>query len=959
MGLTAKEYINRFKVVNTPEVNFIVDDSTKEYPFKIIVEIDATYKATDRHYIFEIIDDTNNLCSFKSNGTKKYTSEKKENIYDSFTTDIIVKNPNIIGFYSTATIIVKINPAGKENHTFEYTRIPLVIKQTQDPKTVTFTPKIKLLNDKLTLNTTANLPSTLKFSLDPLAKFIDKGQIIYEIKIKDDKDNLVSFSSVSGSNSLVLDNGKTIRNHITNVATTFEESVIIRNPNINNYDVDLNLEYSIFYSLNSADIVTLSQFSNIWTETFPLNLKTNYNNIITFALVSSHQVNFQDTTTKNTIYKLSVNVNNFSLLNKNDYEVQLKIENDADNLFSFSPNQTKQEISSLIPTIQFDCKVLNPKVENYSKTLQLRTSIYDVRTGRKLFYEELLPITVSFLKEISNSALNVFPSFTQYIFKDIHVFRTQEINSFDIQGYTTLSPEKNYSLDLDIVQDTRNLVAFPKNYSTKKLSTIIDKPQIPIVFEFTNPTELNLKNTIIYRATLAENNDLGKVIQYSKLIELPIATTYSTDVRTIFNGENNVHVSDVIITPSMIISERENEVFLNLYNILPEFILTDTTFILNDANVLNQVFDLNITITGLNKGNAIFKVEDKLVFFENGEKKIQYDVDTTNNILAIKGKLTIQNPFKENYEKIFELLVSVSDGIEQYTKKFNLTYKTTYTIPKTEQYIKDIVSKINSDTLVITQKYNLLYDGFKSSLENISQDTFTVLNESIKSLDLTVALNTINFPVLFNTLSNSIQIERYKPIELHELEINVIPTCIVSITNLEDNVVTIIDSKNYLITDMGLTLIDYNLNKGKYILHIEAKNEKILDVVIDRVNSKTDYSVAKITGNLTESYQNQLLYVDGNLHFILFNTKNELYVMGDVTQGDLTYIQTNVFDPIEIYLTVNNYELDDMGAIFLNKKITDLVNKIETYYDEKNNVIFTVKTERIQNTELRTSTVGS
>lgn len=935
----------------------------------------------NRKWVMIIKRDDYDLVTFKTpfdpqNKKVSKNSSDKEHFTDEFSQTIIVKNPKIFGY--NAPFILRIEPRDTKNPTEpfqpggnqvnEFFEIPITIQTTYKTLDEGITIAPMFSPSSLQFNNVSD--DTKEFKLDIIAKspnfigsqipFITGANLNYspiiELEIGERFRDIISFTENGSSKiSLFTKFFTSFSTQITDLSTS--TNVKVRNPQKFGYDENVDIIYRIY-----------SRYFNTQTlvheEILPLNIQTIFEqqpNVNTGFINTGRQVvlfkgaNDQDAQK----YNISFTVQNWtSLINtEKDYEIEIRILNDTENLMTILDTGSKILTDEVKETFSIACEVLAPRTFDYDKQLQLQITLNQIlpNSTRQRILQEQFPLHVSNKNVQLDPGINVILNNQQIVFSNIHEFRRLVNFNFTVSG---IALNENHKFQIDYFDDNDNLFSvFDDDTKTKKFDADTNLSLSVIV---TNPTILHYDEDIKLQFQILETvpNSNSQLIIFKKIFPINILTTYSTVKRAIFSGTQDIQISGLTLEPKVIGPEIDNEIFINTSIFEPSVKLTGTEIIFDQAETENKTLKLNISITGLSIGSVRLIVEENdsnLLSFENGLKDITYDIENIgSDISSVDIPILISNPFEEKYQKNVELIYIISDLIDEYSQRFTISVKSEYKFENFEQLFSSKIRSFTDQLKKSTEKLNSELLAQYNEISTITNDQFQTLNESLQNLDLNEIASILNLDQQFKALGDSLTILKHVETNIQEINVDIEKDNLeVFIYDILNNVEIQLNASEFGYSNGKFELSRF-LEKGKYVISIRQKPYEIQSISISSIQLIGNYSLISTSTLLNYDISNEVLRTeDGNEFLIIGNSPNSLLVLGEVLSNENGKIIKNLFDSVSYILNVFNYEIDDLGAVFLNKKVTEKLQKnekLETIYDiDDQTILYKLRTLTDQN----------
>lgn len=972
-----------FKVTRKDQAfyNFSTVDET-DVRYKILLDIDtknSIFHGDDydisRRYHFELEDKSlSSILIFSQedsyndkNPSEKFITTAKEGRYDEPSAKVILKNPKQID--SELKINIKVTAVAKGNSSLkrDVAVIPLTL-YTSYRKLDFAEPKITISPSKIIFDIIENVTKDqiLNISTEDLSKYINplySGSTLYlNLEIKNDVDNLLSFKNGTKLLQLI---------HISNKKfANYNDIIKIKNPNKFGYSSDVTILYSLYRKDNSP---SNPSGIKIYETELPLSVATKFEDKsdinIDVKLYSSQSINFKTSNEEDKKYNLSFDITNKKSFTPNNI-LEIRLVSDDDNYINFTDTGNNiLEVEDIANTdLNYILEVINPKKANYNKNIKLQFTIFSIADNgsRNPIFKKSFDFFITNINANLDNKLNInLINDNSIIFSNMHEFRRNINYDFEIQNISTLTNTDTAYIEIQILDDVDNLFGVFDN-DTKTLVVDLNS-KINVLFTLTNPTQLNYNKSLNIKTSIIEFTTDGtqKVYLYSKLIPINIITTYTSKRRAIFKGEKDILISNVNLDPKIIKTTIDNEIFFNQETFSPSITFSnDDAIIFDNENTLTKDITISASISGLLEGGITFYInpsDEKLFTFENGLRQIDFDlIGDINELSNIEFIMTVKNPFQLNYNKSFELLYSIDDTIDVYSNKFVFNIQTTYSPTSISAWIINVAGLITKDIKTNLDEMTSSTTEQVQALEAINQTTFDNINKSLSAFDQESLINSLNLETLFKNIESIIKADNtfldlvlqeidQQDISINDIEINLYK---------EDILFNTIDYNKISFRNDILQINDLVLDKGSYSLEIYPKNKIVKILNIDSVINSNTYTILKFKNNINFDYSGYKLKYNHQLFDIISNNNNEMLIFGYLIFDEsitVVDIYTNKFEPIYFYLNVTNYDIDDVGAVFLNKKITDIKNNIEQIYDiDDKNILFELKYITENNIQTRT-----
>lgn len=969
------------KYTLTTPSEFNIKEQDQSFEFVCRFEIDNIWKiwgdnqkVYNRKWVMIIKRDDYNLLSFKTPydpQTKNIStpSDKKEGFSDVFSQILLIKNPYIIGLDSSFILRIEARDKDDASKPFlptkkaepEFYEIKISIKtlyKTIDDFIINPIPTPNILS----FQNVADEDKT--FKLDILAStknFVSNSYIInntlipfspiIELEIKSDFASIVSFPD-NGTNKISLFTAflTNIINKETDLSTSV--NIKIKNPKKFGYSEDIILLYRIYSRyFNTQTLVHEQELPITVTTLFEQFPETNTGFINTGReLILFNGANDRE----NKQYDISFNLQNSnSLVNdESDYEISVKIIDDTDNLISIIDTDSKSIMLDIQDTYSIACDVVSPKTFDYDKQIKIQVILNKIEnnSSRTKILQEEFPLTITNKNVQINDQIVASLNVNSIVFSNIHEFRRTVNFIFSTSGITFTD---NHKIKIDIYNDKDNLFSVFDD-DTKGMEFIAESSlTIPMII--TNPTILHYDEDIqlqfLILETTPESNSVLTI--YKKVFPINVLTTYNTVKRAIFNGEYDVNISGLELEQKPVGPEIENEIFINTEIFQPVVKITGTDILFDSSVTDNKTINIKLSITGLSIGSVEIRISETsdLVFFENGLKSIKYDIESnTENVIDAEIPVLVINPFKENFNENIQLMYIVSDLIDEYSQVFYLNIKTSYTITDLQNYFTSKVNTFSSQLKQLTDKLSTDIVDQYNQISLISQDQFQQLNSSILSLDFNELSNSLKLKEQFLALENSLTLMKHINTNIQYLQNYDVTKddIIVYVYDVSNDVETQLNSTDYEYADKQFT-IGKMLEKGRYILKLQQKETLIQDINILTTSVIGNFTLITTSALLNFDLTNTILKtLDNKEYLVISNSPQSLLILGEANiENEPGKIIKNLFIEESYILNITFYDIDDVSAVFLNKKITqklDSKSKSEIVYDTNNqDILFKLK----------------
>lgn len=474
----------------------------------------------------------------------------------------------------------------------------------------------------------------------------------------------------------------------------------------------------------------------------------------------------------------------------------------------------------------------------------------------------------------------------------------------------------------------------------------IDEPKIEFNFVIENPLQINYDKTFDINYLIKYTNLTGTVENISSTgntFQINVQTTYSLQNR--YMAQNDVNIGILNLTPFIETSEIERGVYIPTINYKPNINFINTfNIILDDPSEKVRQFDISFTITGLK--TATIKLEvgntDNLIMFDGGDISVEYDLDSNDSINTLSIPIYIVNPLKENYSKEFDLLFSIFDGIDTYAEIFRFNLSTNYSL--TQEVLREIIQKFVRENVAQLQKS---ISSLESSLNTVNESLISLdnnllesINKSLTTVNVGLLTSTINNSVsaIFSDLTQSIAIDKYLQFNIYQEDISRIAKQYINIIllNIITNEKIQLSDSDFDVSN-GKIVLNRVLASGRYVMTIEQKNDIVDEYAIKSINTLNNFSVLYPDRKIDKNYSNQKIKVksNGDYYHIVYNTNDFFVVFPLYTDSNENiYTVHNLFDKQYFDLNISTYDINDVGSVFFNKKVTNRSTGEEQIFDD-------------------------